>query len=568
MLAVWAALLVAAIAFRLGDVPLVDPDEGRNAEVSREMLASGDFVVPHLDGLPYLDKPVAYFAAGAVSMAVLGPTELAARLPALLLALATALLAAGFGRHLYGREGAWTAGIATAAAPLTFAFARTVIFDSMLTFFVVGSIMAFYLAVEAAKGPRNSARRALLWTALAWACMGFGVLTKGPVALALPLLVAAPFAAWRRSSRSVWHPAGLVAFAVVVTPWVAAVSHRVPGFLHYALVTETFERLTTDKLRRTGPVWYFVPYLLAGALPWSIVALVGSFGRWRRSHGRGTVDPGTVFLALWIAIPFVFFSLSQSKRPQYILPLIPAVALVVAGLWARRGEKALPGVRGAAGAWIAFGSLLVILSGALGALPRVTARMTPELASLVPGTALAIGLAAIVGGATAWASRRRFAAVLLGLSFPVAALPVAAGALLEQIGLQRSTLELAGEIRPFLGADTQLVGVDTYRPSLSFYLRREIILSSDTGAELTSNYLVASRKQYLGVPGSTLQPASWWREALADCAIPRIFIVPHGDEAASDELSQRLRRIGDGQRLTAYGPCEADDGLDTRRPQD
>ena len=263
----WAAVLAAAFAFGLGSYPLYEPDEGRNAEVAREMTASGDFLVPHLDGLPYLDKPVLFFAAEAASFEAFGRSEWAARLPPLVFAFATALLTAAFARRLYGGDAGWVAGTAALAAPLPLAFSRTVIFDSLLALLVAGALMVFYFAIEAAIEAAPGRRRYVGWTVLAWAAMGLGVLTKGPVALAVPLLAAAPYAIWRRASRAVWHPLGPAVLAALVAPWVAAMSREVPDFLRYVLVNETWERVTTDDFQRTGPFWYFVPLLLGGALP-------------------------------------------------------------------------------------------------------------------------------------------------------------------------------------------------------------------------------------------------------------------------------------------------------------
>jgi 4-amino-4-deoxy-L-arabinose transferase-like glycosyltransferase len=161
--------------------------------------------------------------------------------------------------------------------------------------------------------------------------------------VAVPLLAAAPYAVVRRASRAVWHPLGPALLALVVGPWLWAVSRQVPEFLHYVLFTETWRRVTTPEMNREGPLWFFIPCLLAGSLPWSVLAL----GGWRRSlhpraergdrggrAGRGSrVDPVRLYLALWIGLPLVLFSLSHSKRPQYILPLLPAVALMAAKVW-------------------------------------------------------------------------------------------------------------------------------------------------------------------------------------------------------------------------------------------
>src|SRR5205823_14999806 len=133
-----------------------------------------------------------------------------------------------------------------------------------------------------------------------------------------PLLVAIPFAIKQKRFRALFSWWGLIAFVAIIAPWVWAVSQVVPDFLHYVLVTETMQRLATKALKRTGPPWYFIPYLIGGALPWAITAIANA------RELRKRMDPATLYAILWIALPFLFFSISQSKRPQYILPLMPA----------------------------------------------------------------------------------------------------------------------------------------------------------------------------------------------------------------------------------------------------
>src|SRR5882762_3287530 len=139
LLCVAAAL---ALGWGLSSWRLLDPDEGRNAEVAREMALSHDYLVPHLDGLPYLDKPIVYFAAAAVTMAVFGPSEAAARLPAYLSTLATLVLLVAFARRRWGRDAGWLAGLAFVTMPLVLAYARETIFDATLTFFITAAILA------------------------------------------------------------------------------------------------------------------------------------------------------------------------------------------------------------------------------------------------------------------------------------------------------------------------------------------------------------------------------------------------------------------------------------------
>jgi 4-amino-4-deoxy-L-arabinose transferase-like glycosyltransferase len=544
-----AAVLVAAFAFGLGSYALFDPDEGRNAEVAREMVERGDFAVPRLDGLPYLDKPMLFFAAEATSFELFGRSEWSARLPPLLFTLATSLVAAALARRLYGRSAAWIAGIASLAAPLPLAYSRTVIFDSQLTLLLTISLAAFYLATEAPRG----APAALGWTLVGWGAMGLGVLAKGPVALAVPLLAVAPYAAVRRRSRAVWHPLGPVLLVLLVAPWVAVMSRAVPGFLRYALLNETWERITTDDFQRTGPFWYFVPILLVGALPWT--ALVA--GAWRRSlrwrGSDGQIDHRLLFLLLWIVLPFLLFSLSHSKRPHYILPLLPAVAILAAGAWsAPRGSQPLPGARPAAWSWAAFGLLFFVGAIYLHAVPE----RNPVGLSHLPSTLLALGVAATVGGGVAWAASRRPGPALAALALPVAAIPLLTLPLLEEIGSVRSARELALAVQPRLEARTEVVAVHAFPPSLPFYLGRRIVVVSGRGRELTSNYVARNFPQLLADPDSPLRPSSWWQGALARCERPRIFVLDHDDDASLTVVrAARLPLIYQGPRFAAYGPC-------------
>ena len=156
-------LLAAALAlgFNLGGYPLFDPDEGRNAEVAREMAATNDYVLPHLNGLPYLDKPIVYFAAAAAVMEFLGPSETAARLPAYLFTLATLVVVVWFARRRWGNDTGWLAGLALATMPLVLAYARTTIMDSTLSFCTTIAILAFWDERPV----------------LAWAAMGLGAIT-------------------------------------------------------------------------------------------------------------------------------------------------------------------------------------------------------------------------------------------------------------------------------------------------------------------------------------------------------------------------------------------------------
>ncbi|MEJ2237725.1 MAG: glycosyltransferase family 39 protein [Gemmatimonadales bacterium] len=484
------------LLYNFAGYPLLDPDEGRNAEIAREMAASGDYALPHLNDIPYLDKPIVYFLAGAATMKLLGPTELAARIPSLLFTLATIAVVAWFGGRLFGTPASWIAAIATAATPFTLAYSRTVIMDSAVTLFMVIAIASFYLAVDSSdrRNVEATPGRMEWWTTLAWVAIAFGVLTKGPVAMAVPLMIAIPFAIWRRTWRAILDPVALLLFAALVTPWIYAVSLRVPDFLQYALVTETASRLTTDELGRTGPLWYFLVIFPAAALPWSASAplAIRKLSRWRDAYGN--MDPRVVYLLLWIVVPLIFFSLSQSKRPQYVLPLIPAVALTVAGAWNDHGTGRREGAKTAA---VTLGLLGVFFLMGAGFIHKLVPA-SPAVAAAIPRTAIVLGIACLVSGLLGWFVANNRNALAFALTIPVAAIPISSRRLMTEIGRERSTVEIARVIDRAAGTDARIVGINAFPPSLPFYLRRTIFLSSADGSEITSNFIISRFDRFAG----------------------------------------------------------------------
>lgn len=521
LLPLWCLVAVIAISIHLGGHPLLDADEGRNGEVGREMAATNDYVMPRLDALPYVDKPIVYFAAEAAAMEVLGPTETAARLPSLLFTLLTAALVAWFARRLWGAEAGWASAIATLSMPLTVAFAHMVIFDSALTFFITAAMIALYLAVE------EHQKR---WATLAWLAIGLGVITKGPVAIALPLMVGIPYAIKRRRFGALWSWGGLAAFVVAIAPWVWGVTKVVPDFLHYVLVTETAQRLATKALKRTGPPWYFVPFLIGGALPWCFVAA----GGWRGEEDRDR--NARLYLWLWVLIPFLFFSLSQSKRPQYVLPLMPAIALLAA--------RATRGVKAAAIAVLALG---VALLGAL-----AFAHLRGEYVAAARTTGLALGIVCLVAGVAAMLVKRRDLA-FIALSLPVLAIPLAADPLMNALAERRSTRSLIAQIAPYVHEDTEVAGVEAFTGSMAFYLRRPVTIYTPDAEETTSNYLIGHYAMFAGVPGSPIRPMSDLPRALADRGTPHVWIVRNDDAANRERVeASGASLIASGAHFVAY----------------
>ena len=518
---------------------MLDPDEGRNGEVAREMAQTGDYLLPHLDGLPYLDKPVVYFAAAAVTISVLGPSETAARLPAYFFSLATIALVAWFARRRWGPQAGWLAGIAVATMPLTLAYARTTIFDSTLTCFVTAAVLAFF---------EDS-------PTLAWAAIGAGALTKGPVAILIPLAGLVPYRLLTgQPLRRLFHWRGLLVFGLVALPWFLAVTARIPEFPHYVFIRETLQRVTTRSFHRTGPWWYYLPILPLAAFPWTVPALARLGGgrlRWAwlaRKVNAAAREP--IFLACWILGPLLFFSLNQSKLPQYVLPLTPALALAAA--------RNLTRERVAAGTW-AYPIAAALLAAALFTFDRwltPPTALTPGERAAIPQVARILGVALLVSAGGVWLAARRGSLTLAATAYALVVLtvPLAGRQLMRAVGEDRSAGPLADAIRGAGKVDVLLVGV--YPPSLPFYLGRRVPIATATGEELTSNWIADQVDRYRTVPDSPLRPADAWRQVAAECRSPTVFVVAAGNRAVRSSLPAEPVLYED-DRYVALGPCVA-----------
>jgi 4-amino-4-deoxy-L-arabinose transferase len=538
-------LALAGLTWNLGGYALLEPDEGRNAEVMREIATGGPWWLPRLNGLPYVDKPIVHFAAGAVAVRAFGATETAARLPALAFTLGTILVVGAFARRTIGPDAGWHAAVITAATPFTLAYARTVIFDATLTFFVTAALAAFFLAVEAARHDRPADR----WILAGWAAVGLGVLTKGPVALAFPLLVAVPYAVWRRRVWTVLDPTGLLLLLAMVLPWVFAMSSVVPDFLRYVLFVETAQRLGTDALGRTEPWWYFLPMLCAAALPWSLLLARAFPHAWAAVRAR-RLDPRVIYGVLWILLPLLLFSLSRSKRPQYLLPLIPPVGLLVAFWWSQYRDRLVGARLAGAGLMVLGGTLLVLAPVIPGWFDTRSA-----VGGAIGPTAVRLGIVTLASGMAAVFLARRGTWALPALVLPVAAIPFVSMTLMDRIGEDRSSRAAAAAVRPFLTAESEIIAVATYPLSLPFYLGRTLTLATADGHELTSNYIVRRHERLRALAGSTLRPPGWWEEALATCDRPRLFVVPVDRRDVRDRLESSLALLAMTRKFAIYGPC-------------
>ena len=468
------ALLSAVVWLEPAAAPLAEPDEARYAEIPREMLAAHDLVVPRLNGVPYLEKPPLLYWANAASLSLFGQTPWAARLPTRLAGLATALLLLLGVRRIWGEAAGLAAAVAYLLSPAGFLFSRVNLTDGMLSFFFA---LTIFLAREALLSEKAARARGL--AALTGLAAGLAFLSKGLVALALPgaILIGWCLATRRlRTLVSLGLLPALPVFLVVVLPWLIAAESRVPGFLQFFFVHEHFQRFATGQARRPGPITYFVAVFIAGFLPVLPFFAKGLSGlgpvrRWRDEH------PDALLFALWFAVVFVFFSISQSKLPPYLLPAFPAAATL-----AGRG---LSGTRGR-GAFLWSAGLTALFVGVTLSVPGV--RRTIAETGLAP-IVLPAGALLLAGAFAAVPLARRgaaFAALALAAGWTAFFAGVALGwPKLPDATREAALARAAGASARSSGA--QIVGYRTYLNTFSWELKTPIAVADYRG-ELTPEF--------------------------------------------------------------------------------
>jgi 4-amino-4-deoxy-L-arabinose transferase-like glycosyltransferase len=485
-----AAVAVSSLAllWRLGGYPLVQPDEGRNAEVAREMEASHTWLIPTLNGIAYLDKPALYFKLVGLSMDLFGNSEWAARLPSALFGLATLGLVFALCKREYSTARAATTVIVIATGPLYILYSRLVIFDMALTFFVTVAVLAGFCAEMLPGCVRWR------WHAAGSAAAGFGTLVKGPVGFVAPTLVLTVFFILERrrdALRRLFAPLNLLIFSAIVLPWFVGVSRRFPDFPYYGVVEESILRYTTDKFNRNQPLYFYPTILFAGFFPWSMFLLAPLTTAWR-AYAR--LDSLERLCLLWIAVILVFFSFSHSKLPGYLLILAAPVGLLVSRCFdCAPNERSLgvPAVRGTslALAILCAGSAAALVLVAL--LPEfrhhhIDARVLEQLSQRWPLMAGVLGLSAVLQ-MVAWRTNSALAALAAFTALPLLLVIAGFGPWLREAE-RRSARSLATAVDS-RAVGAEVVCVRCYPTSLPFYLGRTITVVSEIGTELSSNYI-------------------------------------------------------------------------------
>lgn len=363
----WLLIFLLSLALflpGLGAYPLLDPDEGRNAQVALEMVNSGHWIPPTLKGEIRYQKPPLYYWLVASTFLLIGPGEFAARLPSALAAIMGVWITLLLGTHLWGREKGYIAALVQATSLIYVGYAHIVIFDMLLTTFILASLFFSWKALE--EGGKESWAPVSLFAALAF-------LTKGPIGLVIPLMVLLPIILSKtlvdkEKTPIPWMLVILVFLVIAAPPFILA-ELKNPGYCYRFFWEENVLRYFTPRFHRGAPFYYYLPVIILGLLPWTFFlprTLTRLKALWRLYPHR------TLFLASWIVLPTLFFTLSKSKMPHYILPTFPAWALLMAGTW--KGNKGLP-------LKVIIPALIIYILGFTVAMPIYSARKSAAFAA-------------------------------------------------------------------------------------------------------------------------------------------------------------------------------------------
>ncbi len=315
----------------LAERPLIIPDETRYAEVPREMVATGDWIVPRINGGRYFEKPAMGYWLTALSLSLLGENNFAVRLPQALSTGLSALLIFFLCRRLSKRSDSMLPFLATLvylSALGVMAIGTFAVLDPQLSLFLTATLSFFLLATEAPPG----STRERTWLLSAGVLAGCSFLTKGFLAFAITVIVAGPYLIlqrrWRDTLRMLWLPiAGALAVSL---PWAIHIHLREPDFWHYFFWTEHVQRFISDSAQHREPFWIYLAALPGMFLPWTLMLPGAVIGLWKKTWSDAAEFRLLLFCLCWFIFPFVFFSIAKGKLITYILPCFPPLAILFA----------------------------------------------------------------------------------------------------------------------------------------------------------------------------------------------------------------------------------------------
>ena len=451
---------------------LIPSDEGRYAEIAREMLVTGDWITPRYNGYKYFEKPPLQAWATAAAFQVFGIGDWQARLWTALTGFLTILLVGFTGARIFNARAGWLAAVVLASSPMWIISGHFNSLDMGLSSFLVAALCSLLLAQTSHN--KNNCRN---WMWACWIFMALATLSKGVIGAAIPAIV---FIAYSISTWDwkIWTRlrlfSGTILFLAITAPWFALVAQRNPEFLEFFFIHEHLQRFTQDDHSRTGPNYYFVPLLLIGLLPW-ILQVPGAFAQaW--SERRREFSAGWL-LVCWFAVIFAFFSVSHSKLPGYIIPVFPALALIIGN----RLDRLLGHTNTMAFLW-KLQTLAFAILGCIGFffLDAIGKQARPdEIEAYAQYTYWVItALVALVSFSAyaAWQSKRNGTQSIVSFAYGFFLCAIIAGTGHETLGRAVSGIDLVERVKASIPEKVNFYSVRLLDHTVPFYLGRTMIM--------------------------------------------------------------------------------------------
>jgi 4-amino-4-deoxy-L-arabinose transferase-like glycosyltransferase len=466
-----AAILCLFYFFYLGSYPLFVPDEGRYSEVAREMIATGDYITPRVNGVAFLDKPVLYYWLQAAAIKLFGLNEWALRFFPAMIGIFGCLITYTTSRYLFNRRTGLFSAMILATSPLYFGCAHYANLDLEVAVWVSSALLCLLCGIRDKSKPRPY----FIFAAYFFAALAF--LTKGLLGIAFPVMItgAWTFLLWRwdilKSARIL---PGLLLMAAMILPWYTLVQKANPAFLHYFFVTQQVTRfLSAAEFNNPAPLWFYLPIVLVGFFPWACLLpqtlMMHVKHIWRARYHYSA----ELYLLLWVVIVFVFFSTPKSKVISYILPVFPPLAILTGRYlslaWEERRSRATRG------SMIAFASMTSLLAALMFAAPHyqwldLTINVKPYFTAIA-SVFLACALACLI----LTKSIRQLFTISLSCSVAFLMLLAMSAAHLNTNTSKPLATHLATIIKP----EDEVVNYFKYYQDIPLYLQKRVTVVAD-----------------------------------------------------------------------------------------